>query len=222
MYKAIIYKEWIKLRAAFWLLLIIDLLVLLQILLTVSYNIRIHSGEIYWYNVIFRNDLFYNSLLYIPLLIGLVVLAVQFTPEIVADRLKLTLHLPASDQFILLSTVSVGTIIILTLYLIILLGLFIVTLLFFPWQIYNSALLSMLPKFLAGLVLYWAGAMIFVESKWAKRIILTFLALTFVETLLLGNYFEIYTRVMPVMFLISLILSVSILISGHRYRRGVR
>ena len=222
MYKAIFYKEWIKLRAAFLVLFSINLLVLLQILLTVSYSIRINSGEMYWYNVIYRNDLFYNSLFYIPLLIGLVVLAVQFTPEIAADRLKLTLHLPASDQFILLSTLSVGTIIILILYFVIVLGLFIVSSIFFPVQIYYSALLTLLPKFLAGISLYWAGAMIFVESKWVKRIILIIIALAFVDILFLGNYIEIYTRIMPAMFFISLILSVSILISGHRFRRGVR
>ena len=222
MYKAIFYKEWIKLRAAFYVLLTISILFLVQILLIISYNTRLQSGELYWYNVIFRNDLFYNSLFYLPLLIGLVILAVQFTPEIAADRLKLTLHLPAKDQFILLSTVSVGTTIIFVLYLIIILGLYIVTSMYFPRQIYYSALLTMLPKLLAGIALYWAGTMIFVESLWAKRIILTIVALLFIQTLFLGNYIEIYTRIIPAMFILSLILSISILISGHRYRRGVR
>ncbi|HID38825.1 MAG TPA: hypothetical protein EYP36_04850 [Calditrichaeota bacterium] len=222
MYKAIFYKEWIKLRASFFVLLIISLLFLVQILLIVSYNARVYGEEIYWYNVIFRNDLFYDSLFYLPLLIGLIVLVVQFAPEIAADRLKLTLHLPAKDRFILLSTVSVGTILILILFMFIVLGLYIVTLFFFPWQIYYSALLTMLPKFLAGLALYWAGTMIFVESMWIKRIILTIIALLFIQTLFLGNYIEIYTRIIAAMFIISLILSISILISGHRYRRGVR
>ena len=222
MYLAIFYKEWIKLRSASLVLLIISVLFIVHIWLTASYNMRINGGEIYWYYVIYRNDLFYNSLFFLPLIIGAVVVTVQFTPEMSADRLKLTLHLPASDTFILLSTVSVGTIFICILYFVILAGLFLVIMMYFPIQIFISALLTILPKLLAGLALYWAGAMIFIESNWVKRILLTVASLIFIQALYISNFIEAYTRMLPGIFVISLVFSISVLISGHRYRRGAR
>ena len=55
MYNALIYKEWLKIRWAFWGMTLLSLLVLTYILLNVAYDIEHMSPKDFWAYVILMN-----------------------------------------------------------------------------------------------------------------------------------------------------------------------
>ena len=96
--KAIIYKEWIKIRWTY--LLVLCVLAGFSIYSVLNLNRVIHlKGAVHIWDVILQRDaLFINLLKYVPLIGGLLLALTQFVPEMQQKRLKLTLHLPYPHQ----------------------------------------------------------------------------------------------------------------------------
>lgn len=222
MYKALIYKEWLKIRWVFLISAGVFLIFLIRIALGLSYNMRLSEPTSVWYDIIFRHVQFYDPLLYLPILSGLLIGIAQFLPEISENRLKLTLHLPLKPNRVLLFMNLIGISSLLTIFMTSFIGLALITLYFFPQEILHTAIWTSLPWFVAGLVCYLAVTMIFVETRWIKRFLLVIITIGFMDMFLIRTYYSAYSQSIGYFFLISLTLSISILLSGHRFRKGVR
>ena len=153
MFKAIIYKEWLKIRWGLLAMTGISLLVLVNILLHVSHDIKFEGANGYWAIVIFRGYQFYGSLRLVPLLIGVVIAFSQFLPEILLNRLKLTLHLPARENKLLFQMILVGFTALFILFLFTLLILAVITSIYFPSEVLSSVLITSLPWFIPDTLL---------------------------------------------------------------------
>ena len=103
MIQAIIYKEWLKLRWPVLIMTGIFILLIVKIALSVAYGMRFYEPNTFWNEVIMRGYQFYTDIKYVPVLAGIVIAAAQYFPEISANRLKLTLHLPLNENKILIS-----------------------------------------------------------------------------------------------------------------------
>lgn len=222
MYKAIIFKEWLKIKWTFFILAGLFFLIHLQSALFITYNIRLNNAELVWYSIIFRVELFYIGFLYMPILAGAIIAAVQFFPEISDERLKLTMHLPLKDQNILMATTSVGLAAVLLLFIFMLLGWSIISLYYFPFEMLVSSFKTIQPWLLAGLSVYWLTAMILVEPKWSKRVVYIIFGYTYIQSLLMLNWYNQYSQSILIFLFLTLWFSTSILVTGHRFRRGVR
>ena len=222
MIKALYYKEWLKIRWAFFSITGVFILDLIKIALNISYNIRFMEANNYWYQITILGSLFYLDLNYLPIAAGIVLAAFQFAPEISADRLKLTLHLPLHENTILLSMISAGllalSLIFITTYILFIL----IMLNFFPAQIIYSALLTSLPWFLAGFTGYMAASMIFLEPIWLKRAILILLSASYVDLLLYKSVYNQYEPSILIFALITLFFITAIFYPALRFRKGVR
>jgi len=119
MYKAIVYKEWLKIRWAYVAMLIISILIVTYIWLMLSKQMEFNDAKALWGVIIFRKYKFFNDLQYIPLLIGAVIGAAQYAPESSQSRLKLTLHLPVKENKILMQMLLTGFLLIAALYAVI-------------------------------------------------------------------------------------------------------
>ncbi|RLD15013.1 hypothetical protein DRI50_04595 [candidate division KSB1 bacterium] len=221
MVRALFFKEWLKIRWAYWTMALLMLLALIKIGLNLSYYIRILEAKNFWYQVIILGGVFFQDFVYLPALIGLVVGFNQFMPEINADRLKLTLHLPMKENAILLYMVGYGTLMLFLLYL----GTYILAsgliAFFFPYEVVKAAWVTMAPWFLAGFVVYWVTSAVFVERIWLKRIIIIIIAVLFTGNLLYHYAFEIYRYSIGYFFILALLWSISILYTGYRFKKGV-
>lgn len=221
MIRAIIYKEWLKVRWPVLIMVGVFVIFILKIALSVAYGMRIYEPNVFWNEVIMRGYQYYSDIKYIPVLTGIVIAAAQFLPEMSANRLKLTLHLPIKENTILLAMNSFGTGILLLVFF---LGWFLLSILtsfYFPFQVLQSVWLTSLPWFIAGISFYWALAMIIVEPVWIRRIILIVFSYGFMDALFYGDSFNQYQNSWILFLLLGSAFSISILFSAHRFRKGV-
>ena len=109
MWKAMLYKEWIKTRwyllAAFAVLGGFAGYALVKLHRAAA---LMGAGHI-WEVMVTRNAVFIDQMEYLPLLVGLLLAAVQFVPEMQRKCLKLTLHLPVPALATLTAMVGCGT-----------------------------------------------------------------------------------------------------------------
>jgi len=220
MFKSLVYKEWIKTR---WFLLILTLLGLLavgNVFLKLQHNITFNEANKYWYMILFQNIIFYKSLKFVPLVIGVLIAIVQYVPEITNKRMKLTFHLPINENKILMMMLAYGTIMLLLCYILLFLLYIGLGNTMLPKEIMQASLSSIFPWFMAGFAAYFLGALITLEVIWKYRIAYFLAASAFIlfyfESGLSGSYALINGKLV----ILTLLLSISLTFSAYRFRKG--
>jgi predicted membrane channel-forming protein YqfA (hemolysin III family) len=141
---------------------------------------------------------------------------------VVQSRLKLSLHLPLPENRVMLWMVFFGGGTVAALLLVVLLALVIIALAFFPVEVMRSMLLTMLPWSLAGLAGYFLAATIIVEPRWLRRVFYILLGYGFLDALVLNVAIEAYRSSLIWFVLLAAFTLPGILLSGFRFRKGVR
>ena len=220
MFKSLIYKEWLKTR---WFLagfLLLSALALSLMFLKVYHDLKFNGGTNYWNNILFLGFSYFASFKFVPLIGGIIIGFSQYFPETVEKRLKLTFHLPVNENKILLQMMSYGTIILSLAYLFLLIILLVFSTVFFPREIIIDALMSMTPWFLSGYASYYLVGLIVLEPIWKYRFVYTvisaFYVLFYHYTAMVGAYASL--NIMLTIF--TMALSISVLFSGYRFRKG--
>lgn len=215
-----VFKEWIKVR---WMLLLYTLLALLAvgyIFVRVRYNFTFNEAENFWYSVLFQGYNWFKYLMYLPLVGGMALAVAQYFPETVNKRIKLTFHLPVEENRSLLMMMQFGTLCLLASFLVVFLLFLGLSLVWFPKEIIWSALVSVTPWFLGGFAAYYLGALIILEPVWLRRILYFLVAAAFVPFFIKNSVPGGYGPAIMVLFLMTCLLSVSLLFSGYRFRKG--
>lgn len=220
MIKAVLFKEWLKMKWAFWGLLTLWLVVVLYVYIDIVHQLKFYEASVIWYNIVTMGLSYYSIIFYLPALSGLILGISQFVPEITEKRLKLTLHLPIKENKILFSMISIGGLMLFVMYLVSLLGLIFVSSIFYASQITVSMLISIAPWYFAGIVVYFASAMIILEPIWLRKILYLPVALGFTNLLLEEGWFNLYEKSLVTFFVLSLFFILSVLITGFRFKRG--
>ncbi len=220
MYKAIFYKEWLKIRWALLLFLLLGVVVLTNIFLRVRYNINFMEAHDFWYRIVIQGMNYASSLKYIPLLVGLGIAIAQYFPETVNQRIKLTFHLPIRENKVLLIQHGFGLACLLVVYLFYMLFFFIGSSIYFPSEIINLTLNTIMPWFLGGLATYSLVAMILLEPLWLYRVLYAVISYGFISQFYLRTVPLAYTGVMFGFAVLALITTIVILFSGYRFRKG--
>ena len=222
MFKAIVFKEWVKIRWAYGAAAVVCLLMLGNIVLNLNHDIKFNTPIAVWSAIVFQGYQYYGGLRFIPLFVGLMVAAAQFIPEMVTSRLKLSLHLPVRENSIVLQMLAVGLIAVAALLLVAVLLLSVISLYYFPTQILRSALFSSAPWFLAGLVGYLGLSAIIIEPRWVRRAFLLIVSYGVIDSLLLAVNYETFIPLLPSATLVAACFTLAIVFTGYRFRRGVR
>jgi len=220
MIKAVLFKEWLKMKWAFWGLLILWLVVVLYVYIDIVHQLKFYEASIIWYNIVTLGLSYYSIIFYLPVLSGLILGIAQFVPEITEKRLKLTLHLPIKENRILFSMISIGGLMLLVLYLVSIFGLIFVSSMFYASQITVSMLITIAPWYFAGIVIYFSSAMIILEPIWLRKILYLPVALGFTNLLLEEGWFNMYEKSLITFLVLTLFFILSVLITGFRFKRG--
>ncbi len=194
---------------------------IIYVFASVGHSYKFYEAASYWYNIIFRGVKFYTTLRYLPLLAGLVVAAVQFVPEIQRKRIKLTFHLPVDEYNVLLVMAGIGFVSLLAMFGVYSLVFLLVGYTYFPAEIVHSAFLTTVPWYLLGLTAYSLASYVILEPLWKRRIFYILFAVGFGKLFLYGWFYNIYDRVLIGMLILTILLSVSVIYSGHRFKKGV-
>nr|WP_320021798.1 hypothetical protein [uncultured Draconibacterium sp.] len=222
MWKSILYKEWLKIR---WFAIIyaaLGVLVVGNIFLKVQHDFEFSEAANYWYSILFHGNRFYEYSLFkfVPLLGALAIALAQYFPETVNKRIKLTFHLPVNENKALLVMVLFGAFCLFAIAAIQVLLFTGLSLLYFPAEIIQSALISVAPWFLCGFAVYFLSALIVLEPVWKYRFLYLLVAVTFVPIYLQSAASRAYSPALPLLILPTVLLSVALLFSGYRFRKG--
>ena len=117
MTKAIFYKEWLKLRWYFLLAFIVSNGMVAYCMLRIDRAIELKGAAHIWEVMVLKNVTFIDLLQYVPLITGIIAALVQFIPEMQRKCLKLTLHLPCSQQKMTVAMLATGVTVLFGCYL---------------------------------------------------------------------------------------------------------
>lgn len=215
-----IYKEWLKIR---WFLIgaaVVGLFVIAYMFMNAQRAITFSGANSLWYQILFQNRQFFMLMKYVPLLIGVVIGVAQYFPETVNKRIKLTFHLPLRENKALLMMLGAGLVSLLVCFLLHFVCFWIFSNAYFGFEITNAALISILPWFLAGFAAYFLVALIVLEPVWKYRIIYSIAAAAFVPLYLKYGMAGAYAPINLKLALLTVLISVSLLFSAYRFRKG--
>ena len=223
MLKAILYKEWIKLR---WAVLVIAALTVLSLAYSIgmiNYYVEFQGALQNWMYVIGKSLLLKNIVFVkvLPLITGLVFALIQFVPEMNNKRMRLSYHLPISEKKLLLSSVGFGYMFLLAEIVFLFFGLWLVVSLTYPAEVVQKVLMSTIPWFLGGSATYLMGAFIILEPTWVYRIIYGVVAYALIQLNFLASTYDQYRNIWFLIALVA-IMPLSVVFAGHRFRRGTK
>lgn len=221
MYKALFYKEWIKLR---WFLLIITGIVFftyLKIFLNISAAIEIKGGFHLWTVVAQKGAMVYSGIKYLLPIAGAVIAAVQFVPETRQRRLRLLFHLPVDHNKSLGFMLLTGFIFIILLIVLNILFLILMMSCFFPYEIVHSALVSSAPWLFSGIPAYFGVGLCVLEPAWWRKTIYGIAAFLIVMFFFYGSSFNVYEHSLWKYILVSCLYVPTALLPAFRFKRGL-
>jgi len=220
MFKSVLYKEWVKIRLIVLVAFGLGLLALINIFLKVRHDILFVDAANYWYSFLFRGSAYFGILKFFPFVAGLGVAVAQYIPETVNKRIKLTFHLPVSENGVLISMHAFGAGILLLLFMVCLCLFTAGSAIFFPSDIIKASLLTLAPWFLGGMATYFLVALILLEPVWIYRGLYSVVAAGFVTLFYTGAVIGGFKPVLLPLALMTLLLSCVVLFSGYRFRKG--
>lgn len=203
MWKAIVYKEWIKTRRYLFAALLLTAGFAGYGLLRLYRAVELMGAGHIWEVMVTRNAVFIDPIKFVPLLAGLLLAVVQFVPEMQRKCLKLTLHLPVPALATLGAMLVFGLAALSVLFGI---GVAIVGLGPLPViarELAGNILCTALPWFLAGMAAYLLGAWVILEPTWRLRAVNILMSLLILRLFFLGEVPHAYDGFLPLLALLT-------------------
>ncbi len=220
MKKAIFYKEWIKTRLCFWLLLGGTMAFVAYCLLQLQRVIGFKGVGHLWEILLSRDVVFIDALTYVPAAAGLLLGLAQFVPEMQQKRLKLTLHLPFPRQRMIFLMLGAGLAQLGAIFALNLLCLWVYLQNILAPELIGRILLTALPWYLCGITAYLLTAWVCLEPTWRRRIIDLLMAAGIVRIFFLTTAPQAYDGFLPGMLVFTLALLVLPQLSVARFKAG--
>lgn len=220
MIQAIFYKEWIKTR---WYLLPATLFLIGMtgyLMLRVSRAIALQGIEHLWVVMVQKDAIFIDMLQFVPLIVGMLLAAVQFFPEMQRKCLKLTLHLPYSQKKMVMAMLAYGILVLAACFAtsFVVMGIYLPQ--HFTSELVGRVLLSAAPWFLAGFAGYLLISWICLEPTWKRRVFNLIVAALIIRVYFLASGAEAYNAFLPWLAIYTLLLASLSWISVVRFKEG--
>jgi hypothetical protein len=219
--KPIYFKEFLKIRWLWLTLVALNGLIMAYIYVETRRLFVLDHAEIVWYRVMHLSQIHYSLLKYAPVITGLLLAAIQYLPEMVGERLRLSLHLPVSPHRLIMAHVLVGLTALGLVIALDLSALSLITARFFPAEAVATALWTALPWCLAGVAAYLGVTLALLEPGYRLKLFNLAVAAGVAGLFLLsaapGGYLFQLAHLAP--FLLLLIPAVLLPAYRFRYRR---
>ncbi len=218
---SLFYKEWIKLRLWWTLMLVASTAFALFLFFKLRYVYAINEPLAVWNAWITKAWLFFRAWQYAPLVLGIALGFLQFLPEVQSHRIRLVLHLPLGETRAVAIHLLAGAAL-LTLALFPALLLFaIASAHYFPAEYLHNLVTVIAPPVFAGYGAYFAVAAILLETNWRHRVLHLLLAAGGLRLCMMENAFDSYERILVPIALWAFALVLLPLYSSHRFRKGL-
>lgn len=220
MWKSVFYKEWLKIR---WFLMGYTLLGILAIgylFLTLKHGFTFSGAKNVWNSILFMGYQFFSPFKYAPLLGGLTIAIAQYFPETVSKRIRLTFHLPIGENKVLLMMHAFGTVSLLCSFFVFFAMFAGFSLIYFPIQMVTDSLITIFPWLLAGFSAYFLGALVILEPRWMFRFFYSSVGGFFLTIYFKSSVTSAYGPANSGLFVLTAFLSIALIFSAYRFRKG--
>lgn len=222
MTKAILYKEWIKVR---WLLLLVSLIYIATVVFTlvkINRSFRF-AGAVHLWDMIIQKDLvLIDYLKFSPCIGGILIALGQFVPEMIKRKFKLTLHLPiphfktvGAMMFFGLGSLLVINLCV-TLVVAGVLQFKVAPEMLWAWS------QALTPCFLAGLTAYLLTTWICIEPVWSQRVMNGIVGGILIYLHFLSVPSGGYRYFVPVLLVLDSLCGLFVFYSVARFRQGAQ
>ncbi|MDL2222793.1 hypothetical protein LJB98_01680 [Bacteroidales bacterium OttesenSCG-928-M11] len=220
---SLFYKEWIKTKRAIYLFAVLLVVIIAYTYINTSQQFRIDGAIQVWSNVILKDmSLVPDIVMWFPLLAGVLLGVVQYIPEMVNKRFKLTLHLPLPERNIVVSMLVYGLMILVATFVVYYAGLYSLLSIYYTGEIIEAFSLKVLPWLLGGITAYLFTTWICLEPTWKQRICNTLGAISGLSLFYIGAKSGAYSPLLVVLFAILIISLLFPLYSTSRFKEGVQ
>lgn len=220
MWKAIFYKEWLKIRWFLFGYTLIGVLGIGYLFLVLKHNFEFKGGKNVWNAVLFQGHQFYSLFKYVPLAGGLIIAIAQYWPETVNKRLKLTFHLPFAENKVLLLMQAFGAgnlLISFSVFFGLLTGF---SLIYFPVEMVADSAITILPWLLAGFAAYFIVALVVLEPNRVFRFCYSLIGGFFLTIYFASAGTTAYAPANSGLFVMTALLGIAFVFSAYRFRKG--
>lgn len=199
---------------------ILSVSAVVYVMLMIHRVVKIKGVEHLWEILLSRDTVFVETLTYIPLLMGILMSVVQFVPEMLQKRIKLTLHLPYNQRKMILLMLA---------FSVITLSLIFAAHIAFLWtylhgilaqELTTRILITSLPWYVCGVLSYILTSWIILEPTWKKRILYFLLSAACIRIFFLSSVPESYNTFLPILITLTLSMLALPLLSVHRFKSG--
>jgi hypothetical protein len=216
--KSIFFKEYLKIRWPWLTLIALNGLLMVYILIDTRHLFAMDHAEIVWYRVLHLGQIHYSHLKYAPLITGLLIACIQYLPEMVGERLRLSLHLPVSPHRLVMGHIVVGLTAVALAISLDLAALALITARYFPAEAVVSTFFTALPWGFSGLAAYLGVTIGLLEPSYRVKLFNLVLASGVVGLFLYsaqpgGYYYALRVFWVPVLLMIP-----AVLLPAYRFR----
>lgn len=220
MEKAIVYKEWLKIRNYFMLGMLLLFLFTAYSLMNLYRVIDFKGAAHIWEVMLQKDAIFINIIRFIPLMVGIGVAVAQFIPEMLQKRLKLTLHLPYPYEKMILRMVGFGFALLFAGFFLDLIFLQIFLSRILAPELSLHILMTAVVWFMGGLAAYLLTAWICLEPVWKRKIMDAVISLGVLRIFYLSETPEAYNSFIWILAVGIGILRLMPLLAAARFKQG--
>jgi hypothetical protein len=218
MLKPIFYKEFLKIRWPWLTLLALNGLLMAYIFVESRRLFAVDHAEMVWYRVLHLGQIHYGRLQYAAVITGLLLGGIQYLPEMIGERLRLSLHLPVSPHRLTLAHVLVGLTAACLIIGLDLAALAVITARFFPIEAVATALWTALPWQIAGLVAYLGATLGLLEPDYRLKLFNMAVAAAVAGLFLHPAEPGGYTFLLSILVVFVLLMIPAVLLPAYRFR----
>ena len=170
MLKAIFYKEFLKIRWSWLILIALNGLLMAYIFIETRHLFVMDHAEVVWYRVLHLGQIHYGHLKFAPPVTGLLLACIQYLPEMTGERMRLSLHLPVFPHRLIMAHLVVGLSALGLIIALDLVTLSQITARYFPAEAVSTTFLTALPWGLAGLAAYLGLTLALLEPSYKLKL----------------------------------------------------
>ncbi len=218
MLKAILLKEYCKLRVSWQAFFVLHCLVTGYLFIDTRQLFTIYKPEMVWYQVMHLGQINYDLLKELPAAIGACIAFAQFLPEMREQRLRLTLHLPVCPHQLIITHILAGLLAICAILLPNLMALVFITNLYFPSEMGFIALRTALPWVCAGFASYIGTSAALLEPGLKLRFLNIGITCGVAGLFLFSAEPDGYSHLLPLLLVPLLLMVPSVLLPAYHFR----
>lgn len=221
MFKAILQKEFLKIKYIYLCLVVVFLCTLAYLYFNTIQNFsNIEPHSMLWYEAAHIGQLYYEDLRFLPFLAAIIIALAQFLPEIHKNKFRIPLHLPINQNKMVFLYLGVGFLLLLILNTILLLGLYFISSSSYAPLITLSAVKTAIPWVIVSFIVYCGSVAIMIEPYFKRKAFIASIFFTICSMLFFNMNYEAYSEVyifIIFLFLGSLFIP---LLSLYRFKNG--